>query len=167
MQRSNWARGELKRMMELEGDVLDLLAVHDAAVELDLASPLMAMRASRSRAIDRTVKVAGRLTVPVPEKRSTAGFVYVIRSGNRKYKIGSSRSPYFRLSQLQTGSPKKMKLIIAIRTDFRQAMEARVHQTLAHKRIGGEWFNLGKEDLAWLRSLKKAAAQTNGIAGDL
>src|SRR4051794_24323402 len=120
--RSRWAKTDLKRMMALEGDALDLVAIHEAAEELQIESPLTAMQETRTRIVTREVRSIGRLEVPIRSERSTAGFLYVIKCGG-KYKIGSAVDVEHRLRNLQTAAHKAMSIVLAVKTDFRSSLE--------------------------------------------
>lgn len=75
------------------------------------------------------------------------GFIYAIQSGDcGPVKIGYTLNPYQRLSQLQTGSPDKLR-ILPVRGGTPDD-EQKIHAELKHLRIGGEWFRPTRETIA-------------------
>jgi hypothetical protein len=86
------------------------------------------------------------------------GFVYIIRSRKPNLaKVGFSKHPEDRLSELQTGSPSKLELAgcwPATRED-----ETAIHKALHAHWSHGEWFNL---DQAW-----DAVTERLGMEADL
>lgn len=161
--RSLWAKRQLKRLLDIEGDVLDLIAVHDAAVELDLTSPINELRDSRAKAIRKRLRAdepparkkprredPGK---PVPSRRPLSGFIYVIRSAAGKHKIGSARDPMRRLRDFQTAHAEPLEIVLEKATTNRAGLERICQRRFADKRVGGEWFDLDADDLRWLRDL--------------
>jgi T5orf172 domain len=66
-------------------------------------------------------------------------YVYIIgESRDGPVKIGVSTNPKGRLSELQTGTPVKLKVLAKFRGDEEQ--EAFAHRLLGAHRINGEWF---------------------------
>jgi len=68
-------------------------------------------------------------------------FVYAITDGQNT-KVGVTKSIGSRLRQLNTGSPKKLRLHFSHLTDRKHALiaEAWVHDIYAQWRLNGEWF---------------------------
>jgi len=65
--------------------------------------------------------------------------VYFIRAGvDGPIKIGYTRYPRRRISNLQTASPVQLRLVAVI--EGRRADEAKLHEDLRAYRIRGEWF---------------------------
>lgn len=164
--RSAWAKKQLKRLFEFEGDALDIVAVHEAALEMSLPSPLEEFQEQREILIDKAVcetswvgigtslkKMEKRIPLSLQRTLSTEGYIYVIKSTDGKYKIGRARDVKHRLNCLQTGTPKKLKLILQIKTSNNNVLEKLCHRKFATKRLRGEWFKLTKEDLNWLKNL--------------
>lgn len=74
--------------------------------------------------------------------------IYIISDGEL-IKIGHSQNPHLRLAQLQTGNPKKLKLINTF--DYKprgriteRIMERRIHHLLRQFKVRrkGEWYNI-------------------------
>lgn len=70
--------------------------------------------------------------------------IYVIGPAEGPFKIGYSANPNARLSSLQTGRTDKLILHYSeeTETDKAKVIEKLIHQTIAHKRIRGEWFDV-------------------------
>lgn len=71
-------------------------------------------------------------------------------------KIGRSKNPEARLRALQTGSPKKLRLIGKVRCgseEHSKQVEKAAHRAYAKRRRRGEWFTLNKRELAALKKL--------------
>lgn len=80
----------------------------------------------------------------------TAGFVYLIKSG-RYYKIGRSKHAGRRFQDLAAQLPERPAPIHMIRTDDPPGIERYWHQRFAPKRLNGEWFRLGADDVRAFR----------------
>lgn len=181
--RSIWAKKQLKRLFALEGDVLDILIIHEAAIELSLESPLEEFRKKRFKIVEAEitrinkkkpqlpnppkkpksskVKISkftqkkARLPYLPTENKSTQGYVYVITTEKGKYKIGRTRDIKHRIQALQTFSHKKIRLVLKVKTTNCNVLEILCHRKFSDKRIFGEWFALTDEDLQWIRNLPK------------
>lgn len=66
-----------------------------------------------------------------------SGFVYAIESGDA-VKIGFSKDPISRLTELNIGAPGKHRLIGFARGD--KCHEREIHEICRNQRIRGEWF---------------------------
>ncbi len=71
--------------------------------------------------------------------------LYVIGEGNGSgiVKIGRSQSPPARLAAVQTGNPRKVQLLLVV-PEAGQHEDA-LHREFSSHRLGGEWFDLGKD----------------------
>jgi hypothetical protein len=84
------------------------------------------------------------------ERTSGPGFVYVAfieAEGRALYKVGKSESPLQRIRQHQTSSPFEVKVASIYFTPDMQAEERTLHRLFSEKKVRGEWFALGQEDL--------------------
>lgn len=164
--RSTWAKKQLKRLFEFEGDALDIIAIHEAALEMTLLSPLIDFQENRKIRISKKIReteceengigisrTGERVSVKSTENLSTEGFIYVIKSAKSRYKIGRARNVEHRLDCLQSGTPEKLKLILKVKTSNSCVLEKLCHRKFADKRIRGEWFKLTINDLKWLKNL--------------
>lgn len=78
-------------------------------------------------------------------------FVYIIKCLDY-YKIGYATNVSSRLSQLQTGNPFSLKLIVKIESCNAEELEKEIHSRFADYLIRGEWFSLNNDlimDLCW------------------
>jgi hypothetical protein len=88
-----------------------------------------------------------------------SGFVYVIREANGPCKVGKTCvCPTKRLSQMQTGNPRKLTLVWFLETEWSSAIERTAHSYLSRgaKRVGGEWFEVEPETAR--EAIQQAAA---------
>ncbi len=63
-----------------------------------------------------------------------------------RVKIGLSDDPVKRLKQLQTGAPVQLELFAFRNHRNVTVKEVELHKRFQHKRVGGEWFELGPQD---------------------
>lgn len=79
------------------------------------------------------------------------GYVYVLSTPDGYYKIGSSRNPSNRLSQITLLLPYELKQEFLFMCELGQERwsERQIQQRFAKKRTRGEWFKLSKKDLEW------------------
>jgi len=98
-------------------------------------------------------------------------YVYFIRGGDKKHsplKIGITESLSKRLKQMQTGSPKKLRLQFAIIFDNKKIamnVEKILHEMLDGKRIHGEWFSCGVKTKVILNKLEPYFTAYHGEHG--
>jgi len=83
------------------------------------------------------------MSVDTPE----AGCVYIIKSPTGEYKIGKTKRLTTRIQQLQTGLPYKIEHVLSLVTPSMAKLERELHDAFADRRVGGEWFNLGDDDI--------------------
>lgn len=80
------------------------------------------------------------------------GFVYLIHNATQDtYKIGKSKDPVKRLSQLRTSSPDEIAIVCTIETSDMDRLEGELHQEFADKHIRGEWFRLTQPDVEYIK----------------
>ena len=95
-------------------------------------------------------------TVPSEQpKRSSEGYVYLLQADNGTYKIGRTKSPNSRFKQLGILLPYQLETICLIHTQNMSILENQLHARFAKKHVNGEWFKLDKEDIEYIKSLKK------------
>ena len=78
--------------------------------------------------------------------------LYLMRSGNGLHKIGISIDPVVRCKSLQTG-PVTVELLWAHPMENAKQVEKEMHQRFQAKRVNGEWFELGDEDVKYIKEL--------------
>lgn len=74
-------------------------------------------------------------------------YVYLIREDTGNYKIGVSKLPVKRLSELQTANSNKLILEKAVKVNNGFIVESLLHKCYGGKRLNGEWFSLDEKDL--------------------
>lgn len=84
-------------------------------------------------------------------------YVYIIRPfhGLRPVKVGMAYNPWYRITELQTGSPVPLHLHNAFPVKSRedaQSLEREFHEAFAADRLHGEWFEVDADTAEeWLR----------------
>jgi hypothetical protein len=73
-------------------------------------------------------------------------YLYLIES-QQFYKIGIANDVQSRLAQLSTGNPFELKLLASYSFENAEVVERSIHQRFSNKRVRGEWFELGDEDV--------------------
>ena len=88
-----------------------------------------------------------------------SGYVYLIGTPLFGwYKIGKSRTPTVRVSDLGILLPFKIKVLGVWKAQDHTKLEAELHQQYKQNRINGEWFSFTREEVAHLYiSLPSAA----------
>lgn len=74
-------------------------------------------------------------------------FIYMIKCGRNKYKIGCSKYPEKRLHDLQVANPYKLQLIYIASCKNIHKIEKLLHKTFAKYKIHGEWFRFSKKQV--------------------
>jgi hypothetical protein len=90
-------------------------------------------------------------------KKSLEGFIYFIQGEyGGAIKIGYSKDPARRLTDLQTGYPDTLKILLLIPGDNK--MEYALHKELEGSRLKGEWFRPDKCVLDRIKDLAEKYA---------
>ena len=77
---------------------------------------------------------------------SAMPYIYVIKGDHERVKIGVTKAPETRLTQLQTGSSSKIDYaFLAPVSGDPYALEKEAHAMLARSRLNGEWFDVPPE----------------------
>jgi hypothetical protein len=84
-------------------------------------------------------------------QQARMGFVYLLKADNGLYKIGQSKVVDDRIKQLGLTLPYELSLVLTIKSEYYKDLEAAFHESLADKRIKGEWFKLNKEDIEFIK----------------
>jgi len=79
-----------------------------------------------------------------PQKK--LGYIYLIESGGY-HKIGVSKNPLKRISQLMTIPPFNAEIIDQVYSDDIYKLEERMHNYFCEQRTNGEWFDLSDNDV--------------------
>jgi len=80
--------------------------------------------------------------------------VYIAESG-KYYKIGVSDDPVARIKQLNTASPKSVKLLMQFEPNSPYAVEKNLHTFFDYCRRNGEWFEVNKEYIFFMYHIAK------------
>ena len=91
------------------------------------------------------------LSFNIKHDSSTEGFIYVVKH-DKFYKIGKTINIEDRLKGLQTASATPFELITSIRTKNYHVIEKQFHKVFENKHVSGEWFNLSKEDIEFIKN---------------
>lgn len=91
-----------------------------------------------------------------PSSASTPGFVYLLRSPYG-YKIGKTVNVKSRTRLFEVKLPFKFTLEHYAHFDDYSAAERRLHRQFASKRLEGEWFDLGRDDVQLIMQLGRQA----------
>jgi hypothetical protein len=73
------------------------------------------------------------------ERGRKEGWVYFLSDGSKLIKIGWARDPDKRIRLLQTGTPKRLRIIGVIPGTL--LTESLIHKRFSHARVTGEWFD--------------------------
>lgn len=89
-----------------------------------------------------------RAVVDPPPKLPKPGYIYLLHGeGTAWYKIGISVQPTARRHSLGTNSPFPINTVSCYDVEDMLGVEAWWHETFAHKRKHGEWFELDEYDI--------------------
>jgi len=83
------------------------------------------------------------------------GYVYLMKSGDDKYKIGIAKNLTLRLAQLQTGNPEILQLIHSFPSSNAKDSETRLHNKYAEYRVRNEWFLLPETCVIEIRQIMR------------
>lgn len=83
------------------------------------------------------------------------GVVYLLKIKDKKqYKIGVSTKFKSRYDKLSTLMPFELITINKIKSNDIYALEEKLHKKFSDKRINGEWFELEKKDVKYIKSIE-------------
>ena len=82
-------------------------------------------------------------------------YVYLLRGGDKHYKVGIAADVSARIKTIQTGNGNRIELITARRTATPRELERIIHESLKDSRVDGgtEWFELTPEQALDLAAL--------------
>ena len=81
------------------------------------------------------------------EQHDRQNCVYILKTGKNLYKIGRTRDLQKRLASYHTHLPILFRVIRQYPAANMADLEESLHVVFQHKRVKGEWFELGKDDL--------------------
>ncbi len=88
------------------------------------------------------------------EIENNKGFVYLMRSENGYYKIGTTKDVAARLRSINHGIPIDIELVHSFYYPICRLAESFLHDKYEDKRFRWEWFALGPKDVEWIKSIK-------------
>ncbi len=132
------------------GDLLSTLTEADVAL---LREDFYDLHPSMSPRTQLPKEWFAKKDKPVPTRVDKPGQIYLIKDENNNTKIGVSRDPKTRLSQLQQTNPSKLSLVHIMQVFDMKTVESRLHNQYQSKRGQGEWFKLTTDDIFWITSI--------------
>lgn len=91
------------------------------------------------------------------------GYVYLIKSRNQLYKIGSSINIPNRMISLRYMSPVELILAHSIESEDMYGLERALHYKFRSRRDHGEWYDLTEEQVKWIKSLHDGNVEINMV----
>lgn len=104
------------------------------------------------RTIEQTAKIIKRrkkLKTEGIQRTKDERFVYLVKM-RENYKIGISKNPEKRFGEF-TLLPEKLETIFIHKVANAKLVESDLHEIFNNKRVRGEWFNLTKEDIEFVK----------------
>lgn len=90
------------------------------------------------------------------EEEAKKGYVYLLKDVTTGFcKIGRTKNPNERITNIQVGNPSFYKLINLIKCKDYFSGEKYLHLILQKYRKRGEWFRLPEEVESWLKDFDK------------
>lgn len=82
-------------------------------------------------------------------------YVYLLRAGKGRYKVGIATNVLSRVKSHQTSNSERVEIVAAKQTPHAESFEKSLHQLLADQRLGGgtEWFSLTDDQVIELAIL--------------
>lgn len=90
------------------------------------------------------------------ETRGAVGEVYLFKSGHY-YKIGKTNDTVRRGKEIRVQLPESLKMVHSIKTDDPSGIEAYWLKRFESKRLNGEWFDLGPNEIRAFKQWKRIA----------
>ena len=83
-----------------------------------------------------------------PDQNENKGFIYVVCENQESgpTKIGLSNSPSKRMPTLQTGNPRKLKMVAKFKCENMTSFERLMHRHFADRHLNGEWFDVAPNE---------------------
>jgi uncharacterized Zn finger protein (UPF0148 family) len=103
---------------------------------------------------DKQKEIARRLDLINRQRKTKAGYVYLMSSANGLYKIGRSKNVEQRRGDLNRQFPIQIGVIHSVLCKDYAKVERDLHSKYRQKRVGHEWFRLTPQDVAWFLALK-------------
>lgn len=91
-----------------------------------------------------------------PEPYQEGPHIYFLR-GHGHVKVGTTRKPDKRITEIQVSSPVPLDVMLVVPGDV--ILERRIHRRFRHLRRHGEWFKAAPEFLSFVNELGKNREQ--------
>ena len=101
----------------------------------------------RHKQCERSAKQQGKLSSQIKK-----GYVYLLKGGSY-HKIGLSKDADRRMEEITPKLPFETELVCTIATEDMHGLESHLHEQFADKRANGEWFELDRADVEYIRRL--------------
>lgn len=85
---------------------------------------------------------------------NSEGYVYLLKGGNGKYKIGASKNPVQRCKSLRLASSENHELIHFFKCVHMFKMEKSLHAIFKSKKSHSEWFDLDENEVSHIKGIK-------------
>jgi hypothetical protein len=82
------------------------------------------------------------------------GYIYLVKA-SEYYKIGLSKQPKVRFSQIGLQLPFTFEVLHIISASNMYEAESKLHQKYVHRRLNGEWFSLTESEVAEICLIEK------------
>ena len=101
----------------------------------------------------KTKRLPRSISIIADKHRPHPGWIYVLQTKYRAFKIGQSTRPNDRMACLRILLPYKVRTLRVEWTEDTNWAERHIHTVFAHKRLNGEWFRLNSRQLRRLMEL--------------
>lgn len=85
--------------------------------------------------------------------KDKSGFVYLLK-GDDCYKIGKSKEPKTRTERLAVKLPFEVELVHTVESNRHSKLEKFLHNKFSDKKVNGEWFDLDKKDVEYIKNME-------------
>ena len=109
----------------------------------------------KNRELEEKYKAANKCPIEnIDKPKNKSGIVYLLKIKDKsQYKIGVTKDFKKRLTQISPKMPFELKVEHKIESDNIYSLEEKLHNKFGDKHIKGEWFELDKEDVNYIKSL--------------
>lgn len=93
------------------------------------------------------------------QKQRKSNYVYLIGAPNGLVKIGITNNVQKRFKDINATSPVELYLVSSFSSSNAAKIEKELHLKFEGKRVKGEWFNIGQDDISWIKQRYKGLKQ--------
>lgn len=130
---------EAARMAGFKGNRATLAAIASQLLRVPL------IRDAINQRLGDPTRVVG-----LPQRRTAAGYVYIVRADNGLVKIGKTDGLTRRLDKLNSLLPYDLDVLYVFPVGDRGQVEQALHKHFDALRVRGEWFRLSDDQIATL-----------------